>query len=78
MLIALVVFNVVHPGRIMPGKESDFPKRKERKHYFEARSSESNLQVLRTSQPAGPAFMPEEIAVRPKTQEAIPSYGYVR
>jgi len=31
MLFALVVFNVVHPGRVMPGKESDFPSRKERK-----------------------------------------------
>lgn len=31
MLIALVLFNIVHPGRIMPGKESDFPSRKQRK-----------------------------------------------
>ncbi|MCJ1467018.1 hypothetical protein MMC07_005640 [Pseudocyphellaria aurata] len=31
MLIALVLFNIYHPGRIMPGKESDFPSRKERK-----------------------------------------------
>ena len=31
MLIALALFNVVHPGRIMPGKEGDFPSRKERK-----------------------------------------------
>lgn len=31
MLFALVVFNIVHPGRIMPGKESNFPSRKERK-----------------------------------------------
>ncbi|MCJ1278200.1 hypothetical protein MMC21_006015 [Puttea exsequens] len=31
MLIALVMFNVIHPGRIMPGKESDFPSRKQRK-----------------------------------------------
>lgn len=31
MLIALVLFNVVHPGRIMPGTESDFPSRKQRK-----------------------------------------------
>lgn len=31
MLIALVLLNIVHPGRIMPGKESDFPSRKQRK-----------------------------------------------
>ena len=31
MLIALVLFNVVHPGRIMPGKHSELPSRKERK-----------------------------------------------
>lgn len=31
MLAALVLFNVVHPGRIMPGKDSDLPSRKQRK-----------------------------------------------
>ncbi len=31
MLLALVLLNVVHPGRIMPGKESDIPSRKSRK-----------------------------------------------
>ena len=31
MLFALVLLNIVHPGRIMPGKESDFPSRKQRK-----------------------------------------------
>jgi hypothetical protein len=31
MLIALVLLNVVHPGRIMRGKECDIPSRKERK-----------------------------------------------
>jgi len=31
MFIALVLFNVFHPGRMMPGKESNWPKRKERK-----------------------------------------------
>lgn len=31
MLLALVALNVEHPGRIMPGKESDIPSRKERK-----------------------------------------------
>ncbi|MCJ1423686.1 hypothetical protein MMC29_001570 [Sticta canariensis] len=31
MLVALVLFNIYHPGKIMPGKASDFPSRKERK-----------------------------------------------
>jgi hypothetical protein len=31
MLFALIVLNVVHPGRIMSGKECDLPSRKERK-----------------------------------------------
>lgn len=32
MLVALVLFNIFHPGKIMAGKESDFPSRKDRKH----------------------------------------------
>ena len=31
MLIALVLLNVVHPGQVMPGKDSDLPSRKDRK-----------------------------------------------
>ena len=31
MLVALVLFHIVHPGRIMAGKEADFPSRKQRK-----------------------------------------------
>jgi hypothetical protein len=31
MLIGLVLLNAVHPGRIMPGKDSDMPSRKQRK-----------------------------------------------
>lgn len=31
MFVALVLFNVYHPGKLMPGKGSDFPSRKERK-----------------------------------------------
>ena len=31
MLACLVLFNIFHPGRLMPGKESDFPSRKQRK-----------------------------------------------
>lgn len=31
MLLALVILNIAHPGRIMPGTESEVPSRKERK-----------------------------------------------
>ncbi len=31
MLCALIILNIWHPGRIMIGKESDIPGRKERK-----------------------------------------------
>jgi hypothetical protein len=31
MLLALVALNIIHPGRIMPGNESDMPSRKARK-----------------------------------------------
>jgi hypothetical protein len=29
MLFATLLFNIVHPGKYMPGKESDLPSRKE-------------------------------------------------
>ncbi|KAJ5231832.1 uncharacterized protein N7469_006420 [Penicillium citrinum] len=32
MLIALVLLNVVHPGKLMPGQNSDMPSRKQRKN----------------------------------------------
>ena len=31
MLFASVLLNIIHPGRVMSGKESDFPSRKQRK-----------------------------------------------
>ena len=31
MLVALVLLSVVHPGRVMPGKEANLPSRKARK-----------------------------------------------
>ena len=46
MLVALVLFNVVHPGRIMPGKESDFPSRKERKLLKKNGTENSNITLL--------------------------------
>ncbi|KAL8996862.1 MAG: hypothetical protein Q9188_006468 [Gyalolechia gomerana] len=62
MLVALVVYNLGHPGRIMPDKESDFPNRKERKNYFKGNSSGNNRHSLSPTQPAGSASMPEEDA----------------
>ena len=32
MMLALYLLNVIHPGRIMYGKECDMPSRKQRKH----------------------------------------------
>lgn len=78
MFLALVLFNLVHPGRIMPGKESDFPSRKERKHYFKPGSSEDSSTILPRAQPTASDTMPEAIAFQPKGPEAVPTYGYVR
>ncbi|KUJ06420.1 uncharacterized protein LY89DRAFT_633035 [Mollisia scopiformis] len=51
MLIALVLFNIVHPGRVMAGKESSIPGRKERKYKHVSNKAEreslgENMQVL--------------------------------
>ncbi|KIM94827.1 hypothetical protein OIDMADRAFT_59993 [Oidiodendron maius Zn] len=43
MLIALVILNVVHPGRIMPNKESDIPSRKERRLHGIQNKSEREI-----------------------------------
>lgn len=51
MLVALVLFNVVHPGVIMAGKESDFPSRKERKNMSPRTISEDDMMVLPTTEP---------------------------
>ena len=40
MLIALIIFNIIHPGKIMAGKENDFPSRKERKNMVQSRGTE--------------------------------------
>lgn len=52
MLIALVLFNIVHPGKIMAGKESDFPNRKERKDLGLARNIGHGIAVLPTKEPS--------------------------
>ncbi|KAL8636422.1 MAG: hypothetical protein Q9228_006179 [Teloschistes exilis] len=79
MLFALVVYNVIHPGRIMPGKESDFPSRKERRNYFlGGNQSENSSQMLPITKSTGSATMPEAAAFQSQKQDEVPSYGYVR
>lgn len=72
MLVALVIFNSVYPGRIMPGKNSDFPKRKERKAYFKTNTLPFLSELLLTQ-----ASMPEPNAFQPALQ-VVPSHGHVR
>lgn len=33
MILVLILLNIFHPGRLMPGRECDFPPRRERKNY---------------------------------------------
>ncbi|KAL9067713.1 MAG: hypothetical protein Q9161_006705 [Pseudevernia consocians] len=84
MLIALVLFNIVHPGQIMPGKESDFPSRKERKvigkNNVRGRMA-GNLPLYEsttTTQVAEPAAETEKNPSYPKIDETTVTYGYVR
>lgn len=51
MFIALVLFNVVHPGKIMAGRESDFPSRKDRKNMAPRPTSNDDMMVLPTREP---------------------------
>jgi len=44
MLAALVLLNLFHPGRVMPGKESNLPTRKQRKRGI--RSKADRLEEL--------------------------------
>lgn len=43
MLIAFVLFNIVHPGKVMPGKAGDFPSRKERKNFEKIHGGEEGI-----------------------------------
>ena len=57
MFIALVLFNIVHPGKVMAGKESDFPSRKERKNTAFPRDIGHSMTVL-PSKGSGAAVSP--------------------
>lgn len=50
MLIALVLFNIVHPGKIMACKESEFPSRKERKNMALSHNTDHGM-MLPTREP---------------------------
>lgn len=43
MWVAILLFNIVHPGQLMPGKESAWPSRKERKRAAKAAKSSAQL-----------------------------------
>ncbi|KAL9087134.1 MAG: hypothetical protein Q9165_006785 [Trypethelium subeluteriae] len=62
MWLALVLYLVFHPGRLMPGKESDFPSRKERKELSRMmKSGEMGKQefgLLPVQQPPPVAYEP--------------------
>lgn len=60
MLIALVLFNVVHPGKIMAGVESDFPTRKERKNMAPQTGSNNDMMVLPMTEPAAVTSQPSK------------------
>jgi hypothetical protein len=45
MLIALVILNFIHPGRIMPGSESNIPDRKDRRQNGIRNKSEKEMIV---------------------------------
>ena len=58
MLLALVLLNVCHPGRLMPGNGSNLPSRKQRKsglkteqelgHHILPMSAAADVQVSKT------------------------------
>ena len=83
MLIALVLFNIVHPGQIMPGKESDFPSRKQRKVVGKKNvrgrvGGDLPLYVPSDTQSAGPAAEAGKNPTYPKVDGTTVSYGSVR
>lgn len=51
MFIALMLFNIVHPGKVMAGKESDFPSRKERKKMTFPRDIGHSMTMLPIKEP---------------------------
>ena len=73
MLIALALFNIVHPSRVMPGKESDFPSRKEN-----VKGRMAGELPLYEYGASGPGARTDGEAERDAEDGATVSYGYVR
>ena len=84
MLVALVLFNIVHPGQIMPGKESDFPSRKQRKAVGKKNVKgrmAGGLPLYASDSDVQSAGMAEEGGrnpTEPKIDGVAASYGIVR
>ena len=83
MFIALVLFNLVHPGQMMPGNESDLPSRKERKAIGKKNvrgrmAGDLPLYELTPSNRAArPAAEAERNPTFPKIDETTVSHGVV-
>ena len=84
MLIALVLFNIVHPGKTMPGKESDLPSRKQRK-VIGKNNVRGRMAVdlpvyefTNTTDTQVAAAGAEKNPTSPKIDETTVTYGYVR
>ena len=82
MLFALVLLNVVHPGRIMPGKESDFPSRKERKRVGKKNvkgraGMDASLPMYESARGDSPNEMEARNPTYPKIDNNTVTHGYV-
>ena len=69
MMIALVLYNIFHPGRLMPGRESNLPSRKERKN-LKKQGQKPHGRI--NDEYLLPKYETPSLAV----SEPSPSYGY--
>ncbi|KAM0795707.1 RTA1 like protein-domain-containing protein [Usnea florida] len=79
MLIASVLFNIVHPGQVMPGKESDLPSRKQRKAIGKSNVRGRMAGILPLSEPSHvPSAEPvaSEKPTYPKFDDTTLTHGY--
>ena len=84
MFIALVLLNIVHPGQVMPGKDSDLPNRTERKIIGKKNvkgrmGGELPLfNMINSTLVTEAGSRPESNAMYPKADEKPGSIEYVR
>jgi len=76
MLLALVLLAVFHPGRLMPGKQSDFPSRKERKAMGKGNVHGRVGGALPLYERSGEGMVAEPNPTYPKIDATSMSYGY--